>query len=240
MKDMKNLFKNPKTRMRNLLLVILPFVILIIIFGFISVRSISSIASNSSGNSKESYKYSIDSMDYHLRNNATDYQEELFKELSDAVNDGSDKFKIATLVAENFVADFYTWTNKEASYDVGGMYYVYSPQKVTIYHNARDNYYKYLTYYINTFGSDKLLEVESIEATVSDTTNTYELDGKSYVSYFVTCDWTYKNLDTFSDIKVILSDSDEESEDGFVTRCYFTIIENEDGRFEIAQAYGDY
>ena len=226
--------------MRNLLLVILPFVILIIVFGFISVKSISSIAGNTSGNSTESYKYSIDSMDYHLRSNATEYQEKLFKELSKAVDDGSDKFKIATLVAENFVADFYTWTNKENSYDVGGMYYVYSPQKVSIYHNARDNYYKYLTYYINTFGSDKLLEVESIEATVSEDVNSYELDGKSYDSYFVTCTWTYKNLDTFNDIKIVQSDSGEESEDGLVTKCYFTIIENESGRFEIVQAYGDY
>ena len=225
--------------MRNLLLVILPFVILIIVFVFISVRSISSIAGNTSGSSTESYKYSIDSMDYHLRSNATKYQEELFKELSSAVEDGSDKFKIATLVAENFVADFYTWTNKENSYDVGGMYYVYSPQKVTIYHNARDDYYKYLTYYINTFGSDKLLEVESIEASVGETTTTYEIDGKSYDSYFVTCKWTYKNLDTFSGINIIQSDNDEESEDGFVTKCYFTVIENEDGRFEIVEAYGD-
>lgn len=238
---MKNLFKNPKTRMRNLLLVILPFVVLIIVFGFISVKSISSISGNSSGTSTDSYKDSIDSYDYHLRSNATKYQEELFNKLSDAIDDGSDKSEIAKLVAENFVADFYTWTNKENSYDVGGMYYVYSPQKVTIYHNARDDYYKYLTYYINTFGSDKLLEVESIESEVSDEAGTYELDGKTYDSYYVTCNWTYKNLDTFSSIKKVQtgSSSDYETVDDFVTCCHFTIIENEGGRFEIVQAYGN-
>ena len=226
--------------MRNVLIVILPFLVLIIIFGIMTAKSVSSITDNSNGSSSVAYKDSIDSMDYHLRSNATKYQEKLFNELTDAVNEG-DKFKIATLVAENYVADFYTWTNKDGSYDIGGMYYVYSPEKVSIFNAARNDYYKYLSYYINTFGSDKLLEVESIEAETGEETGTYEINGKSYDSYYVTCTWTYKNLDTFKDIQKIMYNGSNEvsAASDFATKCYFTIIENEDGRFEIVQAYGD-
>lgn len=228
---MKNLFKNPKTRKRNLILAILPFVILASICGFIAFKSVSSISGNAQGNSKDSYKDSIDSMDYHLRSNATKYQTELFKDLTKAVEDGSDKYEIAKLVAENYVADFYTWSNKDGTYDVGGMYYVYSPQKTAIYTQARNTYYKYVTYYINQFGAKNLLEVENITSTLGDKEGSYEFEGKKYDSYFVTCEWTYKNEDTFKDINM-------KSGDGFVKKEYFTIIEK-DGRFEIVQAYGD-
>ena len=228
---MKKLFKNPKTRKRNLILAILPFVILASICGFIAFKSVSSISGNAQGNSKDSYKDSIDSMDYHLRSNATKYQTELFKDLTKAVEDGSEKYEIAKLVAENYVADFYTWSNKDGTYDVGGMYYVYSPQKTTIYTQARNTYYKYVTYYINEFGANNLLEVENITSTLGDKVGTYEFEGKKYDSYFVTCEWTYKNEATFSNVSTKI-------DGGFVKKEYFTIIEK-DGRFEIVQAYGD-
>lgn len=228
---MKNLFKNPKTRKRNLILAILPFVIIASICGFIAFKSVNSISGNAQGTSKESYKDSIDSMDYHLRSNATKYQTELFRELTKAVEDGTDKYNIARLVAENYVADFYTWSNKDGTYDVGGMYYVYSPQKTTIYTQARNTYYKYVTYYINQFGAKNLLEVENITSTLGNKVGSYEFEGKKYDSYFVTCEWTYKNEDTFKDVSM-------KSGDGFVKKEYFTIIEK-NGRFEIVQAYGD-
>ena len=230
-RGMKNLFKNPKTRKRNLILAILPFVIIASICGFIAFKSINSISGNAQGTSKESYKDSIDSMDYHLRSNATKYQTELFRELTKAIEDGTDKYNIARLVAENYVADFYTWSNKDGTYDVGGMYYVYSPQKTTIYTQARNTYYKYVTYYINQFGAKNLLEVENITSTLGDKVGSYEFEGKKYDSYFVTCEWTYKNEDTFKDISM-------KSGDDFVKKEYFTIIEK-NGRFEIVQAYGD-
>ncbi len=230
-RGMKNLFKNPKTRKRNLILAILPFVIIASICGFIAFKFVNSISGNAQGTSKESYKDSIDSMDYHLRSNATKYQTELFRELTKAIEDGTDKYNIARLVAENYVADFYTWSNKDGTYDVGGMYYVYSPQKTTIYTQARNTYYKYVTYYINQFGAKNLLEVENITSTLGDKVGSYEFEGKKYDSYFVTCEWTYKNEDTFKDISM-------KSGDDFVKKEYFTIIEK-NGRFEIVQAYGD-
>ena len=237
---MKNLFKNPKTRKRNLILAILPFVIIASICGFIAFKSVNSISGNAQGTSKESYKDSIDSMDYHLRSNATKYQTELFRELTKAVEDGTDKYNIARLVAENYVADFYTWSNKDGTYDVGGMYYVYSPQKTTIYTQARNTYYKYLTYYINEFGSNNLLEVENITSSTGTQAGTYEFEGKKYDSYYVSCEWTYKNEGTFKDLNLKGYDSSNVPfvANEFVKKENFTIIER-NGRFEIVQAYGD-
>lgn len=235
---MKNLFKNPKTRTRNLLLVIAPFLVVMIICGVISFKSLKSMASNTSGTTV-SYKDSIDSMDYHLRNNATDLQEELFHDLQDAINDGTDKANIAYLVAKNYVADFYTWTNKDGTYDIGGMYYVYSPQKTSIYAKARNTYYKYLTYYIETFGSENLLEVTGFndeESYVNTTATTYELDGVTYEAYDVFLEWTYKNESTFNGISYYM---DGTTLDGFEKRVYFTVIINDEGRYEIARAYGE-
>lgn len=237
---MKKLFKNPKTRKRNLILAILPFVIIASICGFIAFKSINSMSGNAQGTSKESYKDSIDSMDYHLRSNATKYQTELFRELTKAVEDGTDKYEIARLVAENFIADFYTWTNKDGTYDVGGMYYVYSPQKTVIYTQARNTYYKYLTYYINEFGAKNLLEVENISTYIDPKVYSFEFEGKTYDSYFVTCEWTYKNEDTFKNIQLKSYDSSNNvvSDNEFIKSENFAIIER-NGRFEIVQAYGD-
>lgn len=226
------LFKNPKTRKRDVIMVILPLFILMCVFGFISFRSLSSTVSNASGASTDD-KDTIESMDYHLRKNATDLQVELFKELKADVKDGSDPQKIAADVAKNFVADFYTWTNKAGNYDVGGTYYIYGSSRNNFYVQARNSYYQYLTYYINNFGSENLLEVDSIET--SDVSNKidYTYNGNTYDSYYLRVMWTYKNEDTFKDIKV---ETDVDS--GFVTTLNVLVINN-DGRYEIVQAYGD-
>lgn len=219
-----------------MLLLISPLIVVIIICGVISFDSIKSMASNANGTTV-TYKDSIDEMDYHLRSNATDLQEDLFHELQDAINEGTDNGKIALLICKNFVADFYTWTNKDGTYDVGGMYYVYSPQKGTIYNQARNTYYKYLNYYIDTYGSDKLLEVDGFndEVTYAGEEQDYEFEGVTYKSYYCEVGWTYKNTDTFNEISTPTIDG---KSTGFVTFERFKVIINEDGRFEIVQAYG--
>ena len=148
----------------------------------------------------------------------------------------------AACIAKNYVADFYTWTNKNGSYDIGGMHYVYGPSKNVVIAQARNTYYKYLTYYINTFGKDKLLEVTSVETEVDPNPSTYEVDGHTYESYFVTCNWKYKNEETFDGMNIV-SPNEYGSYDHywhFTTREYFTVVVTEDGRFEIVEAFGDY
>lgn len=217
------LFKNKKKRYVNLLLVLLPFIILIGGFGYMAVNSAKNIVSGSDGT--PTFSNSIDTMDYHLRANATSYQKELFKELSQAVLDEDDEIT-ASYVVKNFVADYYTWTNKSGSYDIGGMYYVYSPSKVNIIIQSRDTFYRYLSMYIREYGSDDLLEVTEVitEGGVAEKQYTYE--GKTYDTYFYTCNWKYKETEKFD-------------KSNFITKAYFTVIKNGDGRFEIVQSFGD-
>lgn len=220
---LNNLFKNKKKRYISLLLVLMPFVILICVFGFITVKSIGNVVGNVS--SAPTFSNSIDTMDYHLRGNATDYQKDLFKELSNFVSEGDDE-KIAESVVKNFIADYYTWTNKSGSYDIGGMYYVYSPLKANIIAQSRDEFYKYLTKYIKDYGSNDLLEVTDVSAVGGYFYTTYSIDGEDYKSFVYECEWTYKETEKFD-----TSD--------FVTKAIFTVIKNNDGRFEIVECYGE-
>ena len=222
----KKLFKDKKVRYRNLILLIVPFIIVIGVFAYTSFSSIMSILGMATGTQAIN---SIESMDYHLRGNATDLQKDLFKELVNAVEkneEGENDFEIAGLVIKNYIADFYTWSNKNGSFDVGGMYYVYSPNKISIYNQARNTFYKYVSHYMNEYGKDKLLEVDTIEIYVSSKVSEYELDNNVYPSYYVQATWTFVDKDGF-----------DESE--YRTKEYFTVIKNNSGRFEIVQAYGD-
>ena len=236
---MNKLFGNRRTRYRNLILMILPFLLLCGVLGYVSYSSVKSIMPGE--DSSANYKYSIDSMDYHLRTNATDLQIEYFHELQDLINDEeADQAAIAACVAKNYIADFYTWTNKSGSYDVGGMYYVYSPQKLNIIGQARDSYYKYLSYYINRFGSDKMLEVTGVETTVRDDNMVYEVEGKTFKAFKISCTWTYKNEETFSGLNITVSNQYQTKKlDSFVKNMDITVIINDDGRYEIVEAVGD-
>lgn len=214
------LFENKNKRYLFLFLCVLPFLVAIGIFGFIIYRDAKDLLNTAKGDSTVVIKdeNNIQSMNYVLRDNATDYQKEIFSELKSAVEvDGADDQTLASLVAKNFIADFYTWTNKQGQYDIGGFYYVLTGKdettnyKETAYLAARDGFYKYLTYYINQYGSDKLLEVTNVEInsvkkldykyTIRKWINTIDLGNEmydviyedvEYDAYLINCSWTYK------------------------------------------------
>ncbi|MBQ2658442.1 MAG: hypothetical protein IJF87_07750 [Erysipelotrichaceae bacterium] len=244
-----SLFADKKKRYLNMLMLILPFLVAIGFFGFIAYRETKSILNLAKGNAETKAENIIESMNYVLRDNATDYQKELFSELKDAIEVQriDDPKVIAGLVCKNFVADFYTWTNKQGQYDVGGFYYVFDEKnestifKTNAYLKARDGFYKYLNKYINEYGSDQLLEVNNVEITKAENLDeeytihqwvetiqtgeeTYETiyDDISYEAYYVSCRWTYKEETALN-----LGDYD--------TSMNFIVVIN-DGRYEIVEA----
>lgn len=227
---MNKLFKSRRKRIRNLLLAIMPFVILIGVFSFLAYKSLSTMVGNSTGVTvtASSPKNVIESMNYSLRENATEYQKELFEELSELVKDGTDKEAIAGSVVKNYVADFYTWTNKNGSYDVGGLCYVHSESKSNLFVKARNTFYKHVTFYINELGNENLLEAVDIQVEGGLSNSKYELNGKEYDSYFFTCWWDYKNEDKLAD-----------ATKGLLKKQHFNVIERENGRFEIVEVFGD-
>lgn len=237
LKKLISLFEDQKKRKINLLLFILPFVIVIGIFGFITVKEVIGII-NINGSSETNSKYIINDKDYVLRDNATDYQFTLFTELKDML-EGKVEYtneQLAESICKNYVADFYTWSNKFGQYDVGGLYYVYAPQKQTIYIQARDEFYKYINEYINEYGVKNLLEVNMVEATAKKASKPYEFiksgindEGEEYWygeevdTYEVKCSWTYVENEKFNSSK-------------YAKRMNFKVIDN-NGRFEIIEAY---
>ena len=219
----KSLFEDKKKRGLYVVLFILPFLILIGIFGYVTYREAKNLLSLVTGNNEIQDEYRIDSMGYILRTNATDYQFEQFTEMKNAIETGSaDEQTIAGMVAKNYVIDFYTWTNKQGQYDVGGMYYLYDGEyidgtdfKENAFLKARTGFYKYLNTYIKTYGANNLLEVNSVNVLSSQKVenmiisehiaNKQDENGDwydyrediPYETYKVTCSWTYKPTDKF-------------------------------------------
>ena len=241
------LFEDKSKRTLYIILFILPFLIAISIFGFVAYREAKNLINLATGNTETNSNYLISSMNYTLRGNATEYQQECFAELKSAVETGADENTIVGLVGKNYVADFYTWTNKQGQYDVGGMEYVNSEKndtieyKSNIYLKARDGFYKYINEYINQYGVENLIEVQNINVTsVTKNPKLYTMyeyietvqigeeawekvyDNVDHECFNVSLTWAYK-----PETKLNLSD--------YATSINLLIIEN-DGRYEIVEA----
>ena len=222
------LFENKKRRGLFLFLFMIPFIVGIAIFGMVAVREAKNLISLATGGSTIKEENQIKDAGYVLREDATDYQKELFAQLKSAIEvEGADETTVAGLVAQNYIADFFTWTNKQGQYDVGGMYYVLDSEyedgthsKENIYQNARDNFYRYLSSYIKEYGATDLLEVENIQLVkCKKSDDKYVLnehvenrqdeqgdwydyrEDHEYDAYEVTCSWTYKPTEKFDTSK---------------------------------------
>lgn len=104
---------------------------------------------------------------YEIGNNPTDINKEYFKELNTAVED-NDEQAMAEAVVKCFITEYYTWTNKDGNYDVGGMQYIYTERQSDFETYTRDEVYKDMDQYITLYGRDNLMEVTSVEITGSE------------------------------------------------------------------------
>ena len=219
-------FENSKQRYKKLLIIVLPLFIVLIIMLFLAYNSVLKSFGSSSAISNDK-KYDIESMNYHLRSNATDYQVEIFEELKEAV-ESEDEQRIVESVAKNFIADVYTWTNKEDMWDVGGMCYVYSRYKTVTYYELRDTLYQLMARAKRDFNEEDQLEVTSVEiVSCSKSSEMLEIENKKYEAYDVAC-------------SIVLNGHDNLK--GLITHNqYLTVIKDtdENGRYEIAVSYGD-
>ena len=214
-KKTKNIKRKP-----NVLVVVLSIVTAITII-FTGVNIVQTLAiSDVQVDGKEKNKLTNDY--YEIGNNATQLQKDIFKQLTDALNaKEKDDVKIADLVAQSFIADFFTWTNKDGNYEVGGSQYFYGPGILGFQNYSRDHFYKDLDLYITQYGKENLLEVNSIysEASVNAGYTTYY---DTYTAYSIFLEWTYKDSN-------VLDTSD------FQTDCWMQVIKHEDGRFEVVE-----
>lgn len=131
-------------------------------------RSSNSNNGTTSTNNSPDHGNQVDKSEYILRANATDYQQTIFAELLKAHenyhNTQSDENKkaYAEAVVKNFIADFYTWTNKEGRNDVGGLQFIATAVRSDFRRAAIDNFYLYLNQYIEIHGAETLINVANV------------------------------------------------------------------------------
>lgn len=163
---------------------------------------------------------------YVLKGNPTKLQKDLFKELTIQLDKKIEfDFDAVELVVKNFVADYYTWSNKQGPYDIGGSEFVFSKENLNFKQNARRYFYSNMYSYINDqISISDLIEVDSVETNQADFAVEFDHYGTKYLSYYVEANWTYKEneyIDTSA----------------FPSSAAFTIIFSEDGRYEIVRFY---
>ena len=222
---MNKLFLEKKSRYKNLLLILLPFIVIAGILAYFSyVSAKNAFDFDNTGNKPSNI---IEKYNYVLRANATDYQKELFEELKNDFEheDETDEVKIASDIAMNYVADFYTWTNKQGQFDIGGMCYVNGFNKVNYWMQTTDQFYKYITKYMEVYGVQDLIEVESIEVVDAHlNTDAFVIDGVDHKSFHVELKWNYKQTEKFNTSK-------------FSKHMHFTVIKDDYGAYSIVEAF---
>lgn len=163
---------------------------------------------------------------YSLRKNGTEYQKTVYTQLSDAFDqEPINNEAISGLVVQNFVADFYTWTNKLRFNDVGGLQFLHNDVEGWVNAQALETFYNDMNYYLQNGGLEDTLEVSRVD--VSVVKSEFELDGDgdestNVPSYVVNAIWSYVPS---SKINV----------EEFQTSAVFTLIADNEGLFTIVE-----
>ncbi len=165
---------------------------------------------------------------YEIGNNPTDAEKKYFESLTTALNSGTDS-EIIEAVVNCFVSDYFTWTNKDGNYEVGGLQYVYPDKLRDLDSYSRYNFYGDLDLYISQYGRSNLLQVKEITTDVGPVKiDDFELtawdEPLTFTAYTIHVNWTYES--TKLDV------------DAFPQGAYFIVIDD-NGRWEIAEFYTD-
>ncbi len=143
---------------------------------------------------------------YSIRNNATDYQKELYAALKEAIETSPrNDLDVSALVAQNFVADFYTWTNKFRMNDVGGIQFIIESMQVNVYQSAQVNLYQDLYYYLNNGGLSGTLEVSDISVVSKEAIDFFVFDDEGAEEIYDEVTGRYRDGDYHDAIEVVLN-----------------------------------
>lgn len=122
---------------------------------------------------------------YSVGNNPTEINKTYFLELNDALegktvtdengNTYAGDEAIAEAVVKNFIAQYYTWTNKDGNYDIGGMQYIYSPKQSDFESYTLNNFYEDMDLYMSQNDRDSLIQVKDVTINSVTTTESYSV-----------------------------------------------------------------
>lgn len=183
---------------------------------------------------KENKKNEFSNQYYTIGNNPTKVNEEYFVELNAALQ-SQDSIQIASSVVKNFVSEYYTWTNKDGNYDIGGMQYMYKPKQADFEKYTRYNFYKDFDLYVTQLGRQNLMEVASVtvdEAAATDDLTLSHPSDQSEVS-----DGSTAESETLPCVKVVASWTYQDSQMSTAdvqNHATFYVVDNQ-GRYEIGR-----
>ena len=227
-----------RRQMKGLLIVLLVF----LIFSVASLLwNLYRITSNSIGSgstlSSENAGSEYTNQYYSIGNNPTEIDKTYFKELNKAVK-ADDKAAISEALIKCFVSEYYTWTNKDGTYDIGGIQYIYTDRQSDFESYTRNEVYADMDLYLSEYGRDRLMQVKEVTtqeavsagqvtvktsaaaAATADPNAAPSADEAAYDAYTVQADWSYEE-DTDMDLSSAKSSGT------------FTVIDH-NGRMEIA------
>lgn len=205
-----------KSRLINnslLVLLMLTMAGMLVAFGFNIFKIISAEAEEEKVIEVEKPENEFINEYYTIGHNATDINKEYFRELNAALEAG-DQAKIAQAVTKCFVTEYYTWTNKDGNYDIGGMQYIYTDDQHDFEVYSRYYFYYDLDLYISQLGTDNLIQVTEVTVNSCDPTTYSDMSG-----YNVNASWTYE--------------SKSMSTEDIQNSATFTVVDH-NGRWEIA------
>lgn len=128
---------------------------------------------------------------YVIGKDPTDLQIEVFTLLSDELKENNrNNQKVADAVAKSFVIDFFNWSNKDATYQIGGLQYMLDPH--TFNKIAHYEYYQKIDVFNTTYGKNQLPKVKSINSFTSKTDD-YIIDEVAYETYLSKVNFTYES-----------------------------------------------
>ena len=79
------------------------------------------------------------------------------------MKDDETTLEYAEAIVKNFIADFYTWSNKSGRSDVGGVQFIAKSNQATFKKQAIDGFYLNLDYYLNEYEGNDLQTVKEVE-----------------------------------------------------------------------------
>ena len=180
-----------------------PKVIIILVVCIVTLLLLGFIIFNTLDNHKTvkevKIENSIDEYGYNLKENKSKEYKAMFKELETILKEKEvDEEAYVKKIAEMFIYDFYSLSDKTAKTDVGGLEFVHSYALENFIQNAEDTYYKYLESNIYDNRKQALPVVGTI--TVDDVQNTQFAYGEEVDenAYTVKVSWDYTD-DGFSD-----------------------------------------
>lgn len=228
--------KKKSINTNNLMVILLVITVLVVCgalgFNIYSVLKADSGAGKTDTVQKVGNEYSNDY--YTIGNNPTDINKTYFKELNSALKDG-DNVKIAESLAKTFVTEYYTWTNKDGNYDIGGIQYIYGPKQSDFETYTLNNFYLDLDLYLTQVDRKDLIEVKEVT-----------VNSSSEGSYGVQADGQTDEegnpiLTELPGVTVDVSWAYETSEaletSGFQSHALVHVVDN-NGRWEIAGIEG--